>query len=124
MPRRCENDSIITNFIVQIYRGVTYIETFTYLNPDGSPIDLSGLSVIFGIKGIFDSTLKLTSGDDPTINGSYVELSDAVNGVIRIVIPDEETITAKLTTGSWWLAIGDVGLEVLKYTDKAQSLDV
>lgn len=124
MPRRCENESVITNFIVKIYRGVTYIETFTYLNPDGSPIDLSATSVIFGIKGIFDNILKLTSGDSPTALGSFVEIQDAVNGVVRVVIPDEETITANLATGTWWLADGEVGFESLRYTDKAEAVDL
>ncbi len=124
MPRRCENESVITNFIVKIYRGVTYIETFTYLNPDGSPIDLSDLSVIFGLRGIFHNTFKLTSGDSPTSLGSFVEIIDAPNGKIRVVIPDEETLTANLSTGAWWLAVGDVGLEVMLYTDKAEAVDV
>jgi hypothetical protein len=122
MPQRCE--PAVSNFTLEIYRGASCSEGFQYLNPDGTPVDISGKVVAFGLKNIFDSTFKLTSGDAPTTLGSSIEITDAVNGEFRFLITDEETETANLGTGRWWVEVRDGGDVKLLWRDTAVVYDI
>lgn len=88
-----------------MFRGASCSEGFQYKNPDGTPVDLTGIEVIFGITDVLGDTFKLTSGDAPTALGSFVEKTDEVDGRFRFFISDDETLTADLGTGRWWIQL-------------------
>lgn len=86
-----------------ITQGVTYDDlTITCKDAAGDPLDLTGYTVRSQIRKYISSDDVILDLDD----GGYISISDAVNGVIAVDIPDE--ITAGLPQGS---AACDVLLE-------------
>lgn len=113
-----------TTFTLQLYRGITYSTTFTYTDPNDVPINLTGKSIVIGLKDIFDNTLLLGSALPASALGSTVTITDAVNGKFRLYITDEETETADLGSGRWWIEEHDGGDVNLLLRDDVQVDDI
>lgn len=120
MPKKLSDDQV-TSYPLELYRGMTYSRTFQYSNSDGTPIDLTGKSIVVHIRNVFPTLLVLDSDAAPTALGSEVVMVDAVDGRFRLKLTDEETLTAELTTSSsearWWIELHDGGDVILLWKD-------
>lgn len=123
-PRQITTSQCTVGFPIILYRGVSYVQTFTYYNPDRTPIDLTGKGIIIEFKDVFGTTLRLSSEDSPTALGSYVEITDAVNGEFKLVVTDEETLTAELGPGRWWMGRIEGSEVILIWRDSVDVQDV
>lgn len=120
-------NSSVKTYTFEIYRGITYTRSFTYKNPSGEAINLTGKSIVIKFKDFLNTTLVLAS-DDVDAGQSRVEITDAVNGKFKLVISESDTQSAKLTTssnqGSWWIELHDGDDIFLIWKDKVKVTDV
>lgn len=94
-------------------RGVTFERTFTYKDPNQTPIDITGMEVSFGFRrrDEKDAAFAMASTDPATALGSTIEITDAAGGEIELKLTDEETDAIDFDLGNWWLHLlvsGDV----------------
>ena len=112
MPRRLTDNEVATYPLV-IRRGITWSRVFQFTNNDGTPIDMTGMSVVVHIRDIFDTLFVLSTDDAATALGSEVVFTDQANGIFRFKLTDEETLTANEVDSSddglWWVEYHDDG---------------
>ncbi len=117
-------ESCNAGYILEILRGISLSEPFTYKNPDGSAIDLTGKTVVFKLK--FGTTIH-TYTSTANAYGSSVTITDAINGKFLVLVTDEETLTFALTDGTpgkWWLELHESGNIDLLWRDDVTVEDV
>lgn len=88
-----------------LHKGATFERIFAITNQANStPVVLTGHSVRLRIFKVFGQTFDLVTGGPATPNGSIASIENAVGGLVRIKITDEETANA-LNQGSYWLQL-------------------
>lgn len=117
-------DTVQQNYTITIYTGVTYSRIFQYMQSDGNPVNLTGKVIKMEFKDVFTSTMILLSSDVPTALGSKVEITDAVNGYFRVEITSEETATAVIGPGKWWIELIDGSDSDLLWLDCVNVVEV
>ncbi len=105
MAARQLNEQILSNFTIQLYRGIPYTQLFTWTNDDGSPIVLTGKVIEFIFKDVFPTQIELSSDGAPTTLGSKVEIIDDEEGEFKLTISESETLTAYTGGGKWWMLL-------------------
>jgi hypothetical protein len=127
MPRRL-TDQGASGYPLKIQRGITWSRVFQFTNNDGTPVDMTGMSIVVHIRDIFDTLFVLSSDDPPTALGSEVVFTDQVNGTFRFKLTDEETLTANEVNdsnpGKWWMERLDDGDVNLLLVDCATAEDI
>jgi len=114
MPQRVSSN---TTYTLPLYRGITYSKTFTYQDSAGVGINLTGKEIQVKVKDVFPALLSIGSDLPTTTLGSSVTITDAVNGKFNVHISDEETETAELGSGRWWIELHDAGDVLLLWRD-------
>lgn len=107
-PRKI-TDSCSLNFTIMLLRGTAYSQVFVHKSA-GVPTNLTGKDVVFKFKDVFEDLLVLSSADAPTTLGSSVEKTDEVNGEFTLYLSPEETETAELGAGKWWIEFVEGGI--------------
>lgn len=110
-----------TGFPITIYKGISLSLPFTYKNSDGTPIDLTGKTVVFKLK-FGDTVTSYTTVANA--QGSVVTITDPPDGEFHILITDEETASMELGSGRWWLELHDSGNVTLLWRDDVTVEDV
>jgi hypothetical protein len=89
-------------FTAIVYKGITFSLPWTYSNPDGTPIILTGKSIIF--KLIFDD-ITYTYTETPNAFGSATLITSDLDGEFTVTITKEETATFDVAEGTWALIL-------------------
>ncbi len=98
------------NLKLQIYQGATFRKRLRWLNPDQTPIDLTGCTARMQVREEVESTavlLELT-----TENGSIV-LGGTV-GTVELLVDADTTAAITWDGGAWDLEIVHPGGEVTR----------
>lgn len=91
------------HYDITIFRGATYDQTFTWLDDDASPIDLTGFTARMHVRDTVDAPdpplLSLTTPGDITLGGG--------SGTIRVIISAAATSALAFTKGVYDLELVD-----------------
>lgn len=97
-----------------LYRDTTFRPAFKFKQSDGTPLPISGKIINFYIVDNENLPILTVSSASVTPNGSTILITDDPNGIVEILITDEETSSLVLTSGYWWVTLtylsGDVFL--------------
>lgn len=103
MARLIDNND--SQYTIYFRKGITYAEVFTYTDPDGVPIDLTGKTVRMTFHSVFEDDLVIDNSA-PSLLGSTLIITDPTTGVFRVQVSAAETATAEITTcGRWWIEV-------------------
>lgn len=91
-----------------MYRKATFVRTFFWKNPDGTPIDMTGMTVEMPIKASLSANTNLI---EPTTENGGIVL-DEVNGSITVTI-DDAVIDALVADNLYYTLKAIVGGEPL-----------
>lgn len=119
---------------IQVFRGITFKLDLEFREIDENevdqgPFDLSGSVLGLIIEDILATDLTLLSSEPPDTNGSYIDITDAVGGLVSIKLTDETLANIRKQDGSWRLVrliAGDIELftygaaQVLSYTNNGE----
>jgi hypothetical protein len=123
MPKRvdCNPES----FVLELFKGAATSQLFQYTDANEAPVNISSFTISLILIGVFNTTLKLSSGDAHTALGSFIEITDGPNGKFAFTISDEETATAKVGVGRYAIQIdeGD-GYPYILWRDAVQISDI
>lgn len=106
-------------YTLKVEKGFTFTRTFSFNAPAagstpanpliGPPINLTGKSIIFNLRcGAVN--LEINSGT-PSLLGSTITITDALNGKYTLKLTDEETERFLAPIGRWWMTLIDGGDE-------------
>lgn len=102
----CKQDVDLLNTL-KFYKCSTFSSIFSFFESDGiTPVDLTGVVEIkFHLleKNSLVDYLVITL--TPTVLGSEITITDAINGIISILITDEETCLFPFYEGKWWISL-------------------
>lgn len=97
-----------------LYKGTTFRPTFKFKQSDGTPLPISGKIITFYIVDSDGNSILTVNSSSVTPNGSTILITDDPNGIVDILITDEETSLLSFTSGNWWVTLtylsGDVFL--------------
>lgn len=97
------------SYQIVLYQGVVYSRNFQYTGPSGAGIDLAGKVLTIKFKDVFDNLFILSTDGAPSVLGSSFTITDEPNGKFRLQLSDEETATAGVGSGTWWIEIDESG---------------
>ncbi len=95
-----------------MYKSTTFRPTFKFKQSDGTALPISGKIITFYIVDSDGNEVLTIDSSTTTVNGSTVLISDDPNGIIEVLITDEETSLLDFSDGNWWITLtylnGDV----------------
>lgn len=97
------------HYTIVLYKGITYSKNFQWTDRNGVGIDLTGKVLTVSFKNVFDDLFQMSTDDSPTTLGSTFTITDILNGKFRLQLTDEETETAEVGGGNWWVEIEESG---------------
>lgn len=97
-----------------LYKGTTFKPTFKFKQSDNTALPISGKVITFHIVDNDGNSILIINSSSVTPNGSTIVIMDDPNGIVDVLITDEETTSLNLTEGKWWITLtyltGDVYL--------------
>lgn len=103
----------IVNFT--LYKGITFRYQFEFVDENNDPIPISGQVVNFYIVDNEGESIININSSSVSPLGSTISTIDSPNGIVEILITDEETLELSLSSGYWWITLtlsnGDVNMK-------------
>lgn len=90
------------------YRGTTFRAKFSFKTDTGAPINITNMGITFNV--VNDQEVLLFSLNENILgpNGSTINVLNAINGEVEILITDEHTTLLTIGILSWWITLNPI----------------
>lgn len=87
------------------YRGTTFRAIVKFKQSNTNPLPISGKVINFTMAKEDGTNILFFSSSLTTSNGSKINIIDDLNGIVEILITDEETQSFVENKAKWWLTL-------------------
>lgn len=95
----------VESFDFILYKGITFRPIFKFKDSDGTALPISGKIITFHISDKTGIDILTVDSNNITANGSTVVITDDLNGIVEVLITDEETLLLDFDCGYWWITL-------------------
>lgn len=88
-----------------LYKRITFRPVFKFKDVDGDPLPIAGKIITFHITDEDGVDILTIDSESETENGSTVVIVDDANGIVDVLITDEETSSLEFEEASWWVTL-------------------
>lgn len=87
------------------YKGTTFRAKLTFKNPDQTPLNITGMDIVFNIVEIDGTPTLIVNSTGLTTNNSTITIINANLGQAEVLITDEETSSLDVGELKWWVTL-------------------